>query len=81
MPEGILDFFELVWAEIQSLDSRESKKDILYTRTLHMYLDERDNRPRNFGEPKKGLEFPIKRSTFVLGIRAKTAVFQTCFKD
>ncbi len=33
MPEGILDFFELVWAEIQSLDSRESKKDILYTGT------------------------------------------------
>ena len=26
MPEGILDFFELVWAESQSLDSRESKK-------------------------------------------------------
>jgi hypothetical protein len=44
MPEGILDFFELVWAESQSLDSRESKKDILYTGTLHMYLDERDNR-------------------------------------
>jgi len=31
-------------AESQSLDSRESKKDILYTGTLHMYLDERDNR-------------------------------------
>ena len=44
LPDGILDFFELVWAETQSLDSRESKKDILYTGTLHMYLDERDNR-------------------------------------
>ena len=44
LPEGILDNFELVWAESQSLDSRESKKDILYTGTLHMYLDERDNR-------------------------------------
>ena len=30
LPEGILDFFELVWAEIQSLDSRESKKDIIW---------------------------------------------------
>ena len=39
-----MDNFELVWAESQSLDSRESKKDILYTGTLHMYLDERDNR-------------------------------------
>ena len=28
MPEGILDFFEPVWMETQSLDSRESKKDI-----------------------------------------------------
>ena len=44
MPESILYFFELVWAKSQSLDSRESKKDILYTGTLHMYLDERDNR-------------------------------------
>ena len=44
MPEGILDFFELVWAESQSLDSRESKKGILYTGTLHMYLDEREIR-------------------------------------
>ena len=26
----ILDFFELVWAESQSLDSRESKKDIIH---------------------------------------------------
>ncbi|MBQ7709577.1 MAG: hypothetical protein IJT74_06635 [Bacteroidales bacterium] len=33
LPDGILDFFELVWAESQSLDSRESKKDILYTGT------------------------------------------------
>ena len=31
LPKGILDFFELVWMETQSLDSRESKKDILYT--------------------------------------------------
>ena len=29
MPEGILDFFEPVWMETQSLDSRESKKDII----------------------------------------------------
>ena len=28
LTEGILDFFEPVWMETQSLDSRESKKDI-----------------------------------------------------
>ena len=43
LPKGILDFFEPVWMETQSLDSRESKKDILYTGTLYMYLDEHDN--------------------------------------
>ena len=35
MPVGILDYFELVWAESQSLDSRESKKEILYTGTKY----------------------------------------------
>ena len=29
--KGILDFFEPVWMETQSLDSRESKKDIFGT--------------------------------------------------
>ena len=29
LPEGILDFFEPVWIEAQSLDIRESKKDII----------------------------------------------------
>ena len=35
LPEGLLDFFEPVWMEPQSVDSRESKKDILYTGTMH----------------------------------------------
>ena len=30
LPKGILDFFEPVWMETQSLDSRESKKDIIW---------------------------------------------------
>jgi len=48
----MLYFFELVWMEKKSLDSRESKKDIIYTSVLHMYLDERDNRTRKIaGEP------------------------------
>ena len=33
LPEAMLDFFELVWMETESLTSRESKKDILYTGT------------------------------------------------
>ena len=31
LPEGMLDFFELVWVETESLTSRESQKDIAYT--------------------------------------------------
>ena len=50
LPEGILDYFEPVWMETQSLDSRESKKDILYSSSLHIYLDERDNRPEDMRE-------------------------------
>ena len=50
LPEGILDFFEPIWMETQSLDSRESKKDILYSSSLHIYLDEKDNRPEDMQE-------------------------------
>lgn len=30
LPKGIMDFFEPVWMETQSLDSRESKKVIIW---------------------------------------------------
>ena len=79
LPEGILDFFELVWAETQSLDSRESKKDILYTGTLHMYLDERDNRtdemqdlrPNGFTEETVISDFPVRDKKLTLHIRRR----------
>ena len=44
LPKGILDFFEPVWMETQSLDSRESKKDILYTGTKKLTLHIRRRR-------------------------------------
>lgn len=74
LPEGILDFFELVWAEPQSLDSKESKKDILYTGTLHMYLDERDNRTgemqdlraNGFTEETVISDFPVRDKKLTL---------------
>ena len=79
LPEGILDFFELVWAESQSLDSRESKKEILYTGTLHMYLDERDNRtdemqalrPNGFTEETVISDFPVRDKKLTLHIRRR----------
>lgn len=40
LPEGMLDFFELVWMETESLTSKERQKDIAYTDVLHIHLDE-----------------------------------------
>lgn len=39
LPEGMLNFFELVWMETESLTSRESQKDLAYTGMLHILLD------------------------------------------
>ena len=39
LPEGMLNFFELVWMETESLTSRESQKDLAYTGVLHILLD------------------------------------------
>ncbi len=43
LPEGKLDFFELVWMETESLTFWESLMDIAYTGVLHIHLDERDS--------------------------------------
>lgn len=77
LPEAMLDFFELVWMEKKSLDSRESKKDIIYTSMLHMYLDERDNRkedqqdlrPNGFTEETVISDFPVRDRRVELRIR------------
>ncbi len=45
MPEGILDFFELVWAESQSLDSRERMTD-----QFPVYRTKQEERPANEAE-------------------------------
>ena len=36
LPEGMLDFFELVWMETESLTPGERQKDIVYTGILHI---------------------------------------------
>ena len=41
LPEGALNYFEVVDFAVQPT----SDKDVLYTTELHIYLDERDNRP------------------------------------
>lgn len=38
LPDGLLDFFELVWMETMSLTDREAMKDVAYTGILHIHL-------------------------------------------
>ena len=79
LPEGMLDFFELVWMETESLTSRESQKDIAYTGVLHIHLDERDSRteaqqdlrPNGFTEPATMLDFPVRDRRVELHIRRR----------
>lgn len=79
LPEGMLDFFELVWMETESLTSRESQKDIAYTGVLHIHLDERDSRtedqrdlrPNGFTEPATMSDFPVRDRRVELHIRRR----------
>lgn len=79
LPEGILDFFEPVWMETESLTSRESIRDIAYTGILHIHLDERDNRkeeqrdlrPNGFTEPATMSDFPVRDRRVELHIRRR----------
>ena len=55
LPNGILDWFDFVKANEEPVE----KKDCIYKSTLHIYLDEKDNRtnehlllkPNGFTEP------------------------------
>lgn len=74
-----MNLFEPVWVETQSLDSRESKKDILYSSSLHIYLDERDNRPEDtqefrpngFTEETVFNDFPVRDKKVVMHVRRR----------
>ncbi len=79
LPEGILDFFDIVWMEPQSLDSCEAKKDIIYAERLFIHLDEKDNRtsdmqdlrPNGFTEPTVVADFPARERRVELHIRRR----------
>jgi transposase len=79
LPEGMLDFFEVVWADEMSLSSREQKQAIVYKRVLKVHLDERDNRteeqqalrPNGFTEPTIVADFPSRDRRMELHIRRR----------
>lgn len=75
LPEGVLEFFEVTdFAEVPTTD-----KDVLYTKGLHIYLDERDNRTSDmkesisdgFGEESCLLDFPTRDKKTVLHVRRR----------
>lgn len=75
LPEGVLNFFEVTdFAEIPTKDT-----NVLYATELHIYLDERDNRPVDmkdsvsdgYGEESCLLDFPTRDKKTVLHVRRK----------
>ena len=75
LPEGVLDFFEVTdFAEEPTKD-----KDVLYTKELHIYLDERDNRTaemegsvsNGFDDESCLLDFPARDKKTVLHVRRR----------
>ena len=76
LPEGLLDYFEPVKAEDKE---HQIKKVEVYKRILHLYFDERDNRPaelqhlrpNGFTEEKVISDFPARNRKLVLHIRQR----------
>ncbi len=75
LPDGVTSYFDLVNFSEES--AREA--DQLYKTELHLYLDERDNRPEGFAgikpngftEEKQILDFPVRNRRTVLHVRRR----------
>lgn len=75
LPEGVTDYFELV----DFSEEPAPEKEQLYKKELHLYLDEKDNRPEGFEgvkangftEEKKILDFPVRSRRTVLHVRRR----------
>lgn len=74
LPDGVLEYFDVVeFAEEPTLE------DTLYRKILHLYLDERDNRPpsmsgakpNGFTEERCILDFPIRDRKTILHVRRR----------
>lgn len=74
LPDGVLEYFDVVdFAESPAPDGEP------YGKTLHLYLDERDNRtadmpeckPNGFTEERCILDFPVRARRTVLHVRRR----------
>jgi hypothetical protein len=75
LPDGVTNYFDLV----DFSEEPAAKGEQLYKTELHLYLDERDNRPEGFAgikpngftEEKKILDFPVRNRRTVLHVRRR----------
>jgi hypothetical protein len=75
LPEGVTDYFDLV----DFNEEPAQNGDQLYKKELHLYLDERDNRPEGFvvikpngfTEERQILDFPVRSRRTVLHVRRR----------
>ena len=79
LPDGMLDWFEVVKIEETDNDNPSHELDVLYPKVLHIYLDERDNRegdelglvPNGFTEAKEIHDYPVRSRKLVLHVRRR----------
>jgi hypothetical protein len=75
LPDGVTNYFDLV----DFSEEPARKGALLYKTELHLYLDERDNRPEGFAgikpngftEEKQILDFPVRNRRTVLHVRRR----------
>ena len=74
LPDGVLEYFDVV-----DFAEEPTPGDNLYRKILHLYLDERDNRPSAMSEAKPNgfteecciLDFPIRDRRTILHVRRR----------
>ena len=74
LPDGVLDYFDVV-----DFAEEPTPEDRLYRNILHLYLDERDNRPSSMSSAKPNgfteecriLDFPIRDRKTILHVRRR----------
>ena len=74
LPDGVLEYFAVV-----DFAEEPTSEDTLYRKILHLYLDERDNRPpsmsgakpNGFTEERCILDFPIRDRKTILHVRRR----------
>ena len=77
LPDGVLEYFDV--ADFCEEPAHSSDGNIMYTKELHIYLDEKDNRPEGFPgiksngytEPLHILDFPARTKKTILHIRRR----------